>query len=111
MDLAGSERLSKTFSDEVRLEEAKIINKSISALGNCIAALVKENRRSKNAIVFNKSFIPFRDSKLTRILSESLCGNSKTIIIACISPNSSNHDESISTLLFASRAMQIEINL
>jgi hypothetical protein len=66
VDLAGSERLSKTGSDGLRLQEAKNINKSIAALSNCVSALAQ-----------NKSmqFVPFRDSKLTRLLTESLGGN------------------------------------
>ena len=71
VDLAGSERLSKSFSEGIRLEEAKNINKSISALGNCIAALANENKKIKFSN-FSTSHIPFRDSKLTRLLSESL---------------------------------------
>ena len=73
VDLAGSERVSKSGSEGTRLAEAKAINKAISALGNCIVALSKQTSRKKN-------FVPFRDSKLTRILTESLSGNSKTII-------------------------------
>lgn len=71
VDLAGSERLSKSCSEGARLEEAKNINKSISALGNCIAALANESRKFKFNN-FTTSHIPFRDSKLTRLLSESL---------------------------------------
>lgn len=71
VDLAGSERLSKSFSEGIRLEEAKMINKSISALGNCIAALANENKKIKFSN-FTNNFIPFRDSKLTRLLSDSL---------------------------------------
>jgi kinesin family member 5 len=72
VDLAGSERLSRTKSEGHRLEEAKTINKSISALGNCISALASGKP---------KQFIPFRDSKLTRLLTDSLQGNSKTTLI------------------------------
>lgn len=109
VDLAGSERLSKTSSEGVRMEEAKMINKSISALGNCIAALSQEKKLSKGFL--QNSHIPFRDSKLTRILSESLCGNSKTGLLACISPSSSSFDETLSTLYFAMRAIQIKIDV
>ena len=77
VDLAGSERLSKTGSEKLRLEEAKNINKSISALGNCIQALASEG---------GAAHVPFRDSKLTRLLTDSLGGNSKTTICACVSP-------------------------
>jgi kinesin family protein 5 len=74
VDLAGSERVSKSGSEGTRLAEAKTINKAISALGNCIVAL------SKNKTSNRSGYVPFRDSKLTRILTESLSGNSKTII-------------------------------
>ncbi len=98
MDLAGSERLSKSKSADTRLEEAKAINKSISALGNCINALVDPKQRKH---------IPFRDSKLTRVLTNSLSGNSKTTLIACISPSLLQYDESLLTLLFAYRATNV----
>lgn len=98
MDLAGSERLSKTGSEGMRLKEAQNINKSIAALSNCISALAQE----KPLI-----HVPFRDSKLTRLLTESLGGNSKTTICACISPSLIHYDESYSTLLFATRAMSV----
>ena len=98
VDLAGSERLSKTGSEGMRLQEAKTINKSIAALSNCVSALA-----SNKAL----NFVPFRDSKLTRLLSESLGGNCKTTICACISPSMMHYDESYSTLLFATRAMSV----
>ena len=93
VDLAGSERLAKSKSSEIRLEEAKAINKSISALGNCISALTSREKH-----------IPFRDSKLTRVLTNSLSGNSKTTLIACISPSLIQYEESLLTLMFAFRA-------
>ena len=98
VDLAGSERLSKSGSEGLRLNEAKTINKSISALGNCIAALSEGN---------SISHVPFRDSKLTRLLTDSLGGNSKTCIYACVGPSLINYDETYSTLLFATRAMHV----
>lgn len=98
MDLAGSERLSKSKSTDARLEEAKSINKSISALGNCINALVDPKQRSH---------VPFRDSKLTRVLTNSLSGNAKTTLVACISPSAAQYDESLLTLLFAYRATSV----
>ena len=98
VDLAGSERLSKTGSEGMRLQEAKNINKSIAALSNCISALASEK---------NLSHVPFRDSKLTRLLTESLGGNCKTTICACISPSLLHYEESYSTLLFATRAMSV----
>lgn len=98
VDLAGSERLSKTGSEGMRLEEAKTINKSIAALSNCIQLLASQK---------SMSYVPFRDSKLTRLLSESLGGNCKTTICACISPSMLHYDESYSTLLFAIKAMSV----
>lgn len=97
VDLAGSERQSKTSSEGQRLKEASKINLSLSALGNVIFAL-SENKNQ---------YIPYRDSKLTRLLKDSLGGNSKTLIIANIGPSSSNYEESLNTLRFASRARQI----
>lgn len=70
VDLAGSERLSKSQPEAMRAEEAKNINKSIAALGNCIAALAKDSRMNKFA--FQNNHIPFRDSKLTRLLTDCL---------------------------------------
>merc|ERR1712062_533617 len=80
------------------LEEAKNINKSLSALGNVIAALADGN----------KSHIPYRDSKLTRILQESLGGNAKTTVVICCSPASYNESETRSTLDFGKRAKTIK---
>jgi len=88
VDLAGSERQSKTKAEGVRLQEAKNINLSLSALGNVISALVDGK----------SSHIPYRDSKLTRLLSDSLGGNTKTIMIAAISPASNSYEETLSTL-------------
>ena len=97
VDLAGSEKVSKTGAEGMVLDEAKNINKSLSALGNVISALADGN----------KSHIPYRDSKLTRILQESLGGNSRTTIIICCSPASSNEAETRSTLEFGKRAKTI----
>ena len=102
VDLAGSERLSKTGSEGMRLEEAKTINKSIAALSNCIQMLAQQKITKTNT-----NYVPFRDSKLTRLLSESLGGNCKTTICACISPSMLHYDESYSTLLFAIKAMSV----
>jgi len=97
VDLAGSEKVGKTGATGQTLEEAKKINQSLSALGLCI-----------NALVEKKKHIPFRDSKLTRILQESLGGNSKTTIICACSPHSFNIEETISTLKFGQRAKSIK---
>jgi hypothetical protein len=98
VDLAGSERVSKTKVSGTRLDEAKNINLALLALGNCIQALA--DGKSK--------YIPFRDSKLTRLLEDSLGGNSKTSLIVTIGPSSVNMQESISSLNFGSRAMKIQ---
>jgi len=101
VDLAGSEKVSKTGAEGQTLDEAKNINKSLSALGNVISALAEGN----------KSHIPYRDSKLTRILQESLGGNSRTTIIICGSPASFNEYETKSTLEFGRRAKTIKNTL
>lgn len=101
VDLAGSEKVSKTGADGTTLDEAKMINKSLSALGLVIMTLTEGNSRAH---------IPYRDSKLTRILQESLGGNSRTTIICCCSPSSHNEDESLSTLNFAKRAKKVKNN-
>ncbi len=98
VDLAGSEKVSKTGAEGTILDEAKNINKSLSALGNVIAALADGN----------KSHIPYRDSKLTRILQESLGGNAKTTVVICASPASYNETETKSTLDFGRRAKTIK---
>ncbi|KAK5970418.1 Osmotic avoidance abnormal protein 3 [Trichostrongylus colubriformis] len=98
VDLAGSERQSKTGATGDRFKEATKINLSLSALGNVISALV--DGKSKH--------IPYRDSKLTRLLQDSLGGNTKTIMIACISPSDNNYDETLSTLRYANRAKNIK---
>lgn len=97
VDLAGSERQSKTGATGERLKEATKINLSLSALGNVISALV--DGKCKH--------IPYRDSKLTRLLQDSLGGNTKTLMVACISPAEYNYDETLSTLRYASRAKNI----
>ncbi|KAI5752446.1 hypothetical protein M8J77_017085 [Diaphorina citri] len=98
VDLAGSEKVSKTGAEGTVLDEAKNINKSLSALGNVISALADGN----------KTHIPYRDSKLTRILQESLGGNARTTIIICCSPASFNESETKSTLDFGRRAKTIK---
>lgn len=98
VDLAGSERVSKTKVSGVRLDEAKNINLALLALGNCIQALAEGKSK----------YIPFRDSKLTRLLEDSLGGNSKTSLIVTIGPAITNYQESVSSLLFGGRAMKIQ---
>jgi hypothetical protein len=110
VDLAGSERV-QTFkqSTKKQLQEAAMINKSIAALGNCIYALSNREQQQQHQPFSstNNIHIPYRDCKLTRLLSESLGGNSKTSIIATISPCLYNYEETSSTLKFASRAKVI----
>ncbi|GMH40298.1 hypothetical protein BSKO_08202 [Bryopsis sp. KO-2023] len=99
VDLAGSERVHVTGATGRRLEESKKINQSLSALGNVIAALTDQRPRSH---------IPYRNSKLTRILEDSIGGNCKTTMIAMISPALEAFAESVSTLKFANRAKRIK---
>ncbi|CAD7087996.1 unnamed protein product [Hermetia illucens] len=97
IDLAGSERQSKTGATAERLKEASKINLALSSLGNVISALAE-----------NSPHIPYRDSKLTRLLQDSLGGNSKTTMIANIGPSSINYNETLTTLRYASRAKAIQ---
>lgn len=98
VDLAGSERQKKTGAEGDRLSEAKSINQSLSALGNVIKALVNPG----------SSHVPFRDSKLTRLLQDSLGGNTKTLMIAALGPSADSWDETMSTLRYANRAKNIK---
>jgi len=97
VDLAGSEMTSKTGAEGQRLEEAKRINKSLSALGLVIKALTSKD----------SNYVPYRDSKLTRILQDSLGGSSRACLIVACSPSSYNLSETISTLRFGTRAKYI----
>nr|CAH8820891.1 unnamed protein product [Trichobilharzia regenti] len=97
VDLAGSEKVAKTGAEGTVLDEAKNINKSLSALGNVI-----------NALVEGSSHVPYRDSKLTRILQESLGGNARTTMVICCSPAGYNEAETKSTLMFGMRAKTIK---
>ena len=98
VDLAGSERQSKTLTTGDRLREATNINLSLSALGNVILALV--DGKSQH--------IPYRDSKLTRILQDSLGGNTRTVMCANVGPADYNYNETLSTLRYANRAKNIK---
>ncbi|XP_074862429.1 kinesin-like protein KIF7 isoform X2 [Carettochelys insculpta] len=100
VDLAGSERVVKTGNTGERLKESIQINSGLLALGNVISALGDPRRKC--------SHIPYRDSKITRILKDSLGGNAQTVMIACVSPSSSDFDESLNTLNYASRAQNIK---
>ncbi|XP_072469256.1 kinesin heavy chain isoform X2 [Notamacropus eugenii] len=98
VDLAGSEKVSKTGAEGAVLDEAKNINKSLSALGNVISALAEGT----------KTHVPYRDSKMTRILQDSLGGNCRTTIVICCSPSIFNEAETKSTLMFGQRAKTIK---
>ncbi|XP_071384275.1 chromosome-associated kinesin KIF4-like isoform X1 [Centroberyx affinis] len=100
VDLAGSERQKKTKAEGDRLKEGISINRGLLSLGNVISALGDESKKS--------TFVPYRDSKLTRLLQDSLGGNSHTLMIACISPADSNIEETINTLRYADRARKIK---
>ncbi|XP_027544317.1 kinesin-like protein KIF7 [Neopelma chrysocephalum] len=100
VDLAGSERIVKTGNTGERLKESIQINCGLLALGNVISALGDPRRKTTH--------IPYRDSKITRILKDSLGGNAQTLMIACVSPSSSDFDESLNTLNYASRAQNIQ---
>ncbi|XP_023280052.1 kinesin-like protein KIF18A isoform X1 [Seriola lalandi dorsalis] len=103
IDLAGSERASATNAKGARLREGANINRSLLALGNVINALA--DPKSK------KAHIPYRDSKLTRILKDSLGGNCRTVMIANVSPSSKSYDDTHNTLKYANRAKEIKSSL
>jgi len=99
VDLAGSERIKKSGVEGAHLKEATAINKSLLALGNVVSALAAR-----------KAHVPFRDSKLTRVLDGSLGGNCKTALLVCASPAQDHVHETLCSLEFASRAMNIEVH-
>jgi kinesin family protein 4/21/27 len=101
VDLAGSERQKRTQAEGLRLKEGIDINKGLLVLGNVISALGDPKKQGK-------TFVPYRDSKLTRLLKGSLGGNHKTLMIACVSPSSSNMEESLNCLRYANRAKNIK---
>lgn len=105
VDLAGSERVAKTMATGAQLKEGTMINKSLLTLGSVISQL--SNAKSKSST----GHIPYRDSKLTRLLSASLGGNARTAMISAISPAESNRSETKSTLMFAARAQRIVNNV
>ncbi|KNE61495.1 hypothetical protein AMAG_06314 [Allomyces macrogynus ATCC 38327] len=104
VDLAGSERLKKTNAEGARAREGIAINSGLLALGNVISALGDEARLEKGGTVH----VPYRDSKLTRLLQDSLGGNSQTLMLACVSPADSNFQETLNTLKYANRARNIK---
>eukprot|EP01028_Stygiella_incarcerata_P003643 TRINITY_DN1754_c0_g1_i3.p1 TRINITY_DN1754_c0_g1~~TRINITY_DN1754_c0_g1_i3.p1 ORF type:complete len:1050 (-),score=343.97 TRINITY_DN1754_c0_g1_i3:71-3220(-) len=105
VDLAGSERASKTLPEGQQFEEAKSINLSLSALGNVIAALADPSKFQSSS----QSFIPWRDSRLTRLLQDVLGGNARTSLVVNIGPADANASESMTSLLFGQRAAEVRV--
>lgn len=105
IDLAGSERASATNNKGVRLLEGANINKSLLNLGNCINTLCENHEKGIN------KHVPYRNSKLTRLLKDSLGGNSRTVMIANISPSAHTFDDTYNTLKYADRAKNIKTNV
>ncbi|XP_077314302.1 kinesin-like protein KIF1B isoform X11 [Lithobates pipiens] len=111
VDLAGSERADSTGAKGTRLKEGANINKSLTTLGKVISALAEvDNCPSKSKKKKKSDFIPYRDSVLTWLLRENLGGNSRTAMVAALSPADINYDETLSTLRYADRAKQIKCN-
>lgn len=105
IDLAGSERASATQNRGIRLIEGANINRSLLTLGNCINALCEASEKG------TKPYVPYRDSKLTRLLKDSLGGNSRTVMIANVSPSVSTFDDTYNTLKYANRAKNIKTHI
>ncbi|XP_041472095.1 kinesin-like protein KIF18A [Lytechinus variegatus] len=103
IDLAGSERATVTTNRGARFREGANINRSLLALGNCINALADSRNKGKH--------VPYRNSKLTRLLKDSLGGNCKTVMIAAVSPSSLSYEDTFNTLRYADRAKEIKSNL
>lgn len=105
IDLAGSERASVTNNRGMRLIEGANINRSLLALGNCINALCEANEKGL------KLHVRYRDSKLTRLLKDSLGGNCRTVMVACIAPAAGNYEDTLNTLKYANRAKNIKTDV
>ncbi|KAJ3036530.1 hypothetical protein HK097_003810, partial [Rhizophlyctis rosea] len=108
VDLAGSERLKRTGAEGVRFKESVKINSGLLALGNVISILGDDKRNQLGTPNATEKWAPYRDSKLTRLLQDSLGGNAQTLMIACISPLEEDMDESLNTLKYANRARNIQ---
>jgi kinesin family protein 5 len=109
VDLAGSERVKKSKVSGDRLDEAISINSSLTALGIQLNLINDFIGKCIHALTDIKTtFVPFRDSKLTRILQDSLGGNSKTSLVVNIGPSAKNIEETLSSLYFGSRAMKVQ---
>ena len=107
VDLAGSERNKRTGASGRRFKESININSGLLALGNVINAIADDQERRKQDLGPRHLHVPYRDSKLTRLLQDSLGGNSRTCMIACISPADANLEETLNTLKYAARARNI----
>jgi len=105
IDLAGSERAARTGNRGIRMIEGANINRSLLALGNCINMLHENSQKG------NSAFVPYRDSKLTRLLKDSLGGNCRTVMIANISPCHTNYEDTHNTLKYANRAKNIKTSV
>ena len=105
IDLAGSERASSTGNVGLRMKEGASINKSLLALSNCINALYENCKNNQ------KKFVPYRDSKLTRLLKDSLGGNCRTVMIAHVSPSGLHYEDSLSTLKYANRTKDLKTKI
>lgn len=105
VDLAGSERASNTTNRGIRMVEGAKINQSLLVLGNCIQALSEATEKG-----LKKAFIPYRGSKMTRLLKDSLGGNCRTVMIANVSPAVTSFEDTYNTLMYANRAKSIKTN-
>eukprot|EP00550_Attheya_septentrionalis_P002547 CAMPEP_0198286518 /NCGR_PEP_ID=MMETSP1449-20131203/5588_1 /TAXON_ID=420275 /ORGANISM="Attheya septentrionalis, Strain CCMP2084" /LENGTH=1430 /DNA_ID=CAMNT_0043984289 /DNA_START=169 /DNA_END=4461 /DNA_ORIENTATION=- len=110
VDLAGSERIKRTGAEGARMKEGININKGLFVLGQVVSALseLSQQQGSSSVSAGSVSHVPYRDSKLTRLLQDSLGGNSKTVMVACVSPADTNVEESINTLRYAERTRNIK---
>ena len=106
VDLAGSERASNSNNRGMRMIEGAKINQSLLVLGNCIQILSENNDKSLK----NPLFVPYRGSKLTRLLKDSLGGNCRTVMIANVSPSVNSFEDTYNTLAYANRAKNIKVN-
>jgi kinesin family protein 18/19 len=104
VDLAGSERAAETNNGGQKLRDGANINRSLLALANCINALGKQHKKGL-------AYVPYRNSKLTRILKDGLSGNSQTVMVATISPADSQYHHTVNTLKYADRAKEIKTHI
>ena len=100
VDLAGSERIAKSLTEGHKFQEAILINSSLTALSKCLQQIAKSNKN-----------VPYRESKLTKVLQNCMSFSSHTILISCLNPNESNYEECLSTLQYAERTRNAQVNL